>query len=128
MDKLERATANYGYKLDNKDWQTMETFAAVFLACEGDPNVMTDYLVAERTVPKIAKYAEEVKKEDKSLKEIVDLALGEENVEKTLSAIKGIEAAPIDENAPAEVIGTAEQATAGGTVVTGETAPEVDER
>ena len=128
VDKLERATANYGYKLDNKDWQTMETFAAVFLACEGDPNVMTDYLVAERTVPKIAKYAEEVKKEDKSLKEIVDLALGEENVEKTLSAIKEIEAAPIDENAPAEVIGTAEQATAGGTVVTGETAPEVDER
>lgn len=120
VDKLENATKSYGYKLDNKDWQVMETFAAVFLACEGEPDVMTDYLVAERFMPKIIRYDEDMKKEDKSLKEIVEHALGEENTDKTITALKELEAAPSDETA-------AEQPSdIGETVAEDETAPEGD--
>ena len=97
VDNLEKAFYDYSFRLDNKDWQIMESFSAVFLSAGGDENEMTDYLISERIIPSIYSYSDDLQNNDKSLKDVVESACGEEYSDKIAFTLKDLDSAPTEE-------------------------------
>lgn len=97
VDNLEKAFYDYSFRLDNKDWQIMESFSAVFLSAGGDENEMTDYLISERIIPSIYSYSDDLQNNDKSLKDVVESACGEEYSDKIAFTLKDLDSAQTEE-------------------------------
>jgi len=88
VDKLGNELKPYGFELDNKNWQMLEKFAAVFIAADGDEKTMMDHLVSVLLLPCVLKYNPLLIGDGKSLKGVRNDLFSDSDCEKSEVVLK----------------------------------------
>lgn len=97
IDKFEKDVVSLSFTIGNKNWQTMEKYAAMFVSAGGDEKSMLDYLVAEKFVPVVSLLAKSAGETD-GVKARFEDAFGDENTTKISTVLNEFASAFSDEN------------------------------
>ena len=81
IDRLEDYTNKHeSYRIGNKLWVGFETYAAVYMACDGSENEALDRAVAAKLLPSVIRTVSgRIDKNERGLSETLDAIFGEDH-------------------------------------------------